>query len=93
MKLSRWAEKQGISYQTAWRWWKAGKLPVKALQMPSGAGIVQEEPFNQENLRTAIYARVSSNDKKDDLKRQAERIRNFCQVNGWVKDKTNSQGL
>jgi predicted site-specific integrase-resolvase len=28
MKLSRWAKKQGISYRTAWRWFKMGQLPV-----------------------------------------------------------------
>jgi predicted site-specific integrase-resolvase len=54
--------------------------------MPSGAVIVQEDEIANENKRTVIYARVSSNDKKEDLKRQAERIRNFCQVNGWAVD-------
>jgi len=36
MKLSDWARKQGISYITAWRWFKAGKLPVAARQLPTG---------------------------------------------------------
>jgi predicted site-specific integrase-resolvase len=36
MKLSTWAKKQGVSYKTAWRWFKDGKLPVDAQQMPSG---------------------------------------------------------
>ena len=26
----------GIAYQTAWKWWKAGKLPVPARQTPTG---------------------------------------------------------
>ena len=30
MKLSVWAKQQGVSYQTAWRWWKEGKLPATA---------------------------------------------------------------
>ncbi|MER5916469.1 IS607 family transposase, partial [Streptomyces sp. NPDC001982] len=28
MKLSEWARRQGVSYQTAWRWVKDGKMPV-----------------------------------------------------------------
>lgn len=43
MKLSVWAKKQGIHYQTAWRWFKEGKMPVRAERMPSGTIIVWEE--------------------------------------------------
>ena len=28
MKLSEWAKRQGITYKTAWRWFKAGALPL-----------------------------------------------------------------
>lgn len=40
MKLSVWAELQGVSYKTAWRMWKAGTLPVPAEQLPTGTVIV-----------------------------------------------------
>lgn len=43
MKLKDWAKKEGISYQTAYRWFKAGSLPVKAYQSESGTIIVQDE--------------------------------------------------
>lgn len=43
MKLSQWAKKQGIHYQTAWRWFKEGKMPVRTEQMPTGTIIVYEE--------------------------------------------------
>jgi len=43
MKLKDWAKKEGISYQTAYRWFKAGNLPVKAYQSESGTIIVQDE--------------------------------------------------
>jgi len=33
MKLSAWAQLQGLSYKTAWRLWKAGQLPVLAEQL------------------------------------------------------------
>jgi putative resolvase len=46
MRLSDWARKQGISYLTPWRWFRAGKLPVPARQLPTGT-IMVEEPNPQ----------------------------------------------
>ena len=43
MKLSTWAKKQGISYRTAWRWFKEGKLPVIAEQTETGTILVKDE--------------------------------------------------
>ena len=49
MKLTDWAKKQGVSYKTAWRWFRDGKMPVRAEQMPSGTILVfPEEPVKQE---------------------------------------------
>jgi len=42
MKLSVWAKKQGISYQTAWRYFKAGKIP-NARQMHTGTILIDED--------------------------------------------------
>lgn len=43
MKLKEWAEKTGIKYLTAYRWFRAGTLPVKAYQTESGTIIVDDE--------------------------------------------------
>jgi hypothetical protein len=43
MKLADWARKQGISYLTAYRWFKDGQLPVKAYQSESGTIIVTDD--------------------------------------------------
>lgn len=48
MKLKDWADKQGIAYLTAYRWFRDGKLPVKAYQTESGTIIVEAEPDNVE---------------------------------------------
>jgi len=48
MKLSDWAKKQGISYLTAYRWFKDGKLPVEAYQSESGTIIVKDESDTSE---------------------------------------------
>ena len=57
MKLSVWAELQGISYKTAWRMWKAKTLPVPAHQLPTGTVVIE---VAQRADSVALYARVSS---------------------------------
>ncbi|CAB4243333.1 Resolvase, n terminal domain (fragment) [Methylacidimicrobium sp. AP8] len=42
--MSVWAKQQGISYKTAWRMRKDGRLPVPAEQLPAGTVIVHAEP-------------------------------------------------
>lgn len=39
MKLSKWAKQQGISYTTAYRWFKAGRIP-SAKQLDNGTILV-----------------------------------------------------
>ena len=56
MRLSVWAELQGISYKTAWRMWKAKTLPVPAYQLATGTVVVDAKP--QVN-GVALYARGS----------------------------------
>lgn len=81
MKLADWAKQQGIAYITAWRWYKSGKLPVKAWKTPSGMILV--DPKSPQNLPTVVYARVSSREKRGDLERQVERCLEFCRSRGW----------
>lgn len=80
MKLSAWARKQGISYKTAWRWFKQGKLPALTRQLPTGT-ILVEEPLEHEGL-AALYARVSSADQKHDLDRQIARLLRWANEHG-----------
>ena len=35
MKLSVWAQREGIGYQAAWRMFKTGKLQVPVMQLPA----------------------------------------------------------
>jgi predicted site-specific integrase-resolvase len=77
MKLSVWAKQQGITYKAAWNWWKAGKLPVEAEQMPSGTIIIKEQTMNAP-VSAALYARVSSHDQKKDLDAQVGRLSQFA---------------
>jgi len=85
MKLSDWAKKQGISYQAAWKWWRDGKLPVDAEQMPSGTIIVKDS--QEIHGGVALYARVSSHDQKKDLDAQLGRLSAFAVSKGLSVNK------
>ncbi len=81
MKLSQYAKKMGVSYKTAWRWYKAGQLD--AYQTSTGTVIVRD-PQEEKAVtgRVALYARVSSADQKADLVRQLERLREYAIAHG-----------
>jgi putative resolvase len=81
MKLSVWAELQGISYKTAWRMWKAGSMPVRCEQLPTGTVVVHVE---SKSSGVALYARVSSADQKNDLDRQLVRLTEYAISNKLV---------
>jgi putative resolvase len=82
VKLSAWAEREGIHYMTAWRWWKAGKLPVPAYQTPSGSIIVELPVPGSQPGRTVVYTRVSSHDQRADLDRQLARLTRWAAQEG-----------
>ena len=92
MKLSAYADKVGVSYQTAHRWFKNGKIPG-AYQIETGTVIVPDSAIPSDSkesstrTKTVVYARVSSNEqRKTNLETQAERMQNFCTSNGWIVD-------
>ena len=73
MKLAEWARQQGLDYKTAYRWFRAGILPVPSKQLPTGTILVEPVPL-AEKRGAAVYARVSSGDQKKDLERQLARL-------------------
>ena len=92
MKLSEYAKRVGVSYQTAHRWFKNNKIPG-AYQIETGTVIVPDSAIPNDSkesstrTKTVVYARVSSNDqRKTNLETQAERMQNFCTSNGWIVD-------
>jgi putative resolvase len=84
MKLSEWAKTQGVSYRTAWNWFKAGTLPVKAVQTDTGTILVEPALSPSESKSAWVYSRVSSPEKKGELDRQADRCIAFCSSSGWT---------
>ena len=86
MKLSSYAKKLGIHYNTAYRLFKRGQIP--GYQLPTGTVII-EEPVDQTEKRAlrpqfvAVYARVSSTENKKNLDTQVERLITWCNAQGW----------
>ena len=72
MNLKQWAERQGVSYATARRWFAAGTLPVQARRV-GGLILVGETSAPGNAGNAVVYARVSSADQKADLDRQVAR--------------------
>jgi predicted site-specific integrase-resolvase len=60
MNLAAWAERNGVARVTAYRWFRAGLLPVPARKV--ARLILVDEPIGDAGPRgrTAVYARVSS---------------------------------
>src|SRR3990170_2010897 len=80
MKLSEYAKKLGISYRTAWRYFKDGKL--NAYQTHTGTVIVKEDIQSFER-KVAIYCRVSSLENKSNLESQKKRLLDYCAAKGY----------
>ena len=81
MKISQYAKENSITYMTAYRMVKSGKLPSKTL--PSGT-IVIIEGAEQRPEYTVCYSRVSSSQNKVNLETQSKRVQDFCAAKGWV---------
>jgi hypothetical protein len=82
MKLSDWADKQGIAYLTAYRWFKSGKLPVKAYQSESGTIIVQDDAENLSETSMSSNSDTNNNAMTLFLKKTVE----FSKSNSTIED-------
>lgn len=91
MKLSDRARTQGISALTAWRWFKAGKPPFPARQLPTGTTLV-EEPIREG--RTVLSTRAPVHRTGETAsglflpsaaqKGDVQRLEAFAREQGWV---------
>jgi putative resolvase len=83
LKLRTFAQQAGVRYETAWRWFKAGK--IKGQQLESGTIVILEElnPAEVGEQIVVVYARVSANENRPNLNSQAERLCLYCAAKGW----------
>jgi len=82
MKLSEYANKNGITYRTAWNHYKEGKLSSRV--SPTGRVIVDDLRKLKCLNQVAIYCRVSSSENKSNLDKQAERLQQYAVAKGYT---------
>jgi len=83
LKLKDWAIREGVKPLTAYRWFHAGTLPVKATRVGPRLIIVEEQIPRDESIgEVVIYGRVSSTDQKDDLNSQCLRVSSWLAEQG-----------
>jgi putative resolvase len=69
MKLSQWAKEQGIHYQTAWQWFKDGKIDG-AYKSKSGSIFVENDE-SELKIQLLTYAlQVEQMKNREELLRQ-----------------------
>jgi len=90
MKLSDWAKENGYCYRTAWNRYKQGRFPDVQVS-DVGTIRVLAPTVKRESGIVEIYARVSSNDKKDDLQSQAQLCSQYCASKGWIVSKIHKE--
>jgi putative resolvase len=85
--LREWALAQGIHPQTAYRWYREGKLPVPARKMGKlilvGDLATSAAPGPH---HTVVYARVLSAEQRADLDRQVARVVAWATEHGYSVD-------
>jgi putative resolvase len=81
LKLTEWACSNGVHLQTAYRWFRKGKMSVAAPRLVLGT-IWVESAQPETSGRTVTYARVSSPGQRADLDRQVARLTRWAASNG-----------
>jgi putative resolvase len=90
--LSQWANRMGLSYRTAWRMVREGKLPSSYQSMQFKTGTIRilekekERELDSKAVRligAVIYARINSRTEIADLDEQVRLCRLFCHSRGW----------
>jgi len=87
VSLGEWARQQDIHPQTAYRWFRTGTLPVPARKMGKLILVGDLEAGRVSSRLTAVYARVSPADQRDDLDRQVARVCSWAAANGFSIDR------
>lgn len=84
MRMREWARREGFNEQTVWQWCRENRMPVPFERMDTGTIIIHDPkyenqpPISTSKGRTVCYARVSSSDQRNDLQRQADRLKAFA---------------
>lgn len=82
--LTKYAKRMGVTYQTAWRWAKSGKIETIRVGHSVFVPLAVPDPLNGSDSRAALYARVSSSQNKPNLETQLERLFSYAAAKGYT---------
>lgn len=83
LKISEYAKLKHCSTRTVWRRIKEGELQIERTK--TNRVLVVFDEF--QDLKVAVYARVSSSENKDNLQRQRDRLVSYCNAKGYKTEK------
>ena len=87
IKIGEAARLLGVSVQTLRKWERTSELTPDRKSQGGTRYYDMDRLLGQRDVETDLtiaYARVSSHDQKDDLKRQAKRLESYCTAKGWT---------
>ena len=83
MKLSEYAKNHNIHIRTAWQHFMDNKIVGAFKTNTNRIYIPIDNNVVNLNNKVIIYTRISSNENKDNLNSQAERLTNYATVKGY----------
>jgi predicted site-specific integrase-resolvase len=87
MNLATWAERNGVAWVTAYRWFRAGLLSVPAQRVGRLILVNDVAPETSRRGWTAVYVRVCSAGLKSDLDRQVACVTTWATTQPMPVDK------
>jgi putative resolvase len=93
LSIGDMAKRLGVSVSTLRRWENEGRAPA-SIRTEGGQRRykIEDDKFVKSKLKTIAYARVSSHDQKDDLKRQQKVLEMYCAAKGWAYESISDLG-
>ena len=83
IKLSEYAKRLGVTYRTAWNRYKKGMFPDAYVDENGKIYLPMKHFVRDDDVKVAVYARVSSSENKTNLDSQAERLVAYCNARGY----------
>ena len=87
IKLSEYARRFGVTYRTAWNRYKQGRFPDAIVDDSGHICIPMKHFVRDDDVKVAVYARVSSSENKSNLDTQADRLVSYCMARGYKVSK------
>ena len=82
-KISTYAKMNRVTTRTIWNWIRDKKLVIEKTATGRNLIVTEDEYMDS---KTAIYARVSSSENKDNLEKQKQRLLDYSSAKGYKVD-------